>query len=60
VICRDSWLPRMMVTRSGYRTFSATTSVTCPGAEKEEGRIRGGSKEEEEEEENMVHEEEKR
>jgi hypothetical protein len=49
----------MMVTRSGYRTFSATTSVTCPGAEKEEGRIRGGSKEEEEEE-NMVHEEEKR
>ena len=28
VICLDSWLPRRMVTRWGYRTLSATRRVT--------------------------------
>lgn len=27
VICRDSWLPRRMVMRSRYRTFSATSRL---------------------------------
>lgn len=31
VICLLSWFPRMMVTRSGNRTFIATTMVTCVG-----------------------------
>lgn len=32
VICRLSWLPRRMVIRCGYRTLSATSSVTVSTA----------------------------